>query len=182
MPKHSHDIYPQYFTVKLQQTSNDSTEILTINLPLPRIPTSGKATILEILWIEYCMPVWKFNNATASTQYYTIGVSTQNTAISPTTNPQDFITKGTTIDYWIAGINTATATAAFNPFYDPMNGKFKSDLQSNDGKGFLIANDSIYLSFATSNTGGASYITARFYYRFVDVSIQEYVGLVQSQQ
>jgi hypothetical protein len=58
----------------------------------------------------------------------------------------------------------------------------RHDLQSNDGKGFLVAGDQLYFSFATSNTAGQSYLCARVHYRFVDVTVQEYVGIVQSQQ
>jgi hypothetical protein len=55
------------------------------------------------------------------------------------------------------------------------------DLQSNDGYGQLLAADSFFCAINSVNTGLSNTIFFRMYYRLVQVGVDEYVGIVQSQ-
>jgi len=65
------------------------------------------------------------------------------------------------------------------------------DLTDGAGHGILIATDNVYLAFdvlISSPAGNnisvlvGSYLQADLIYRFKNVSLQEYIGIVQSQQ
>lgn len=56
------------------------------------------------------------------------------------------------------------------------------DLTDNNGNGILIATDNIFLTFSGVGQGTAVTGHVKILYRIVNVGIQEYVGIVQSQQ
>lgn len=56
------------------------------------------------------------------------------------------------------------------------------NLQSKDGFGYLLAADTFNVNGISGGQAAAVAFSWRIYYRFVDVSIDEYVGIVQSQQ
>lgn len=51
-----------------------------------------------------------------------------------------------------------------------------------DGKGILLATDAFNFNIDSTGTGFTVRADCKMCYRFVDVSIEEYVGIVQSQQ
>jgi len=176
MVKHNHDIYPQYLTIPLGPlTANDTAYTVQIQLPLPRIPTSGKATIMEFLWADiYYAPAISQSLSCS----FAVGLSLNKKDIDATNTASymaDPLSLGSdTFSFIKFGTQTAEV------FYDNDS---RITWQSDDGKGLLVASDTLYCSFDTSQTGSVSNLaTIRLYYRFVDVSIQEYVGIVQSQQ
>lgn len=174
MVKHSHDIYPQYFVVSLTLSGTDTATQGTINLPVPRIPTSGKATIIELLWLE--VNYTGFNpSSTANSSAY-LGISTDDRTIDSTTLNTFTANPHTVATYIYRQRAFGTATGAYE-----VQWPFVINLQSNDGKGFLIAGDRLYISADSATSSAADTFVVRFFYRFVDVSINEYVGIVQSQ-
>src|SRR3546814_10822105 len=54
------------------------------------------------------------------------------------------------------------------------------DLTDGSGRGILVATDSLYLNLNTVNTGRINYVHAKIIYRLKNVTLQEYVGIVQS--
>jgi hypothetical protein len=56
------------------------------------------------------------------------------------------------------------------------------DLTDGAGHGVLVATDSIFIGAATTSYAGAATFYARVFYRFKEVTLQEYIGIVQSQQ
>src|SRR3546814_5469238 len=56
------------------------------------------------------------------------------------------------------------------------------DLTDGSGRGILVATGSLYLNLNTVNTGRINYVHAKIIYRLKNVTLQEYVGIVQSQQ
>ena len=59
---------------------------------------------------------------------------------------------------------------------------YKFDLQSKDGYGYLFAGDILNFYILGNSTGVANSYSWKLYYRFVDVAITEFVGIVQSEQ
>lgn len=56
------------------------------------------------------------------------------------------------------------------------------DLTDDAGHGFLLATDSIFQYCQSNGVGDNMSAYTRILYRFKDVSLQEYIGIVQSQQ
>jgi hypothetical protein len=59
---------------------------------------------------------------------------------------------------------------------------FCLDLTDNAGHGILIATDSIYGQVNSANTATTNTVYFKLLYRFKEVNLIEYVGIVQSQQ
>jgi hypothetical protein len=56
------------------------------------------------------------------------------------------------------------------------------DLTDGAGHGILIATDSIFIAVSEVGYTGPNTIGVKIMYRLVEVGLQEYIGLVQSQQ
>jgi hypothetical protein len=56
------------------------------------------------------------------------------------------------------------------------------DVTDGAGHGVLIATDSIYAQVNSANTATTNTVYFKLLYRFKEVNIIEYVGIVQSQQ
>jgi hypothetical protein len=55
------------------------------------------------------------------------------------------------------------------------------DLTDGAGHGFLVATDQIYAQIASTNTGAAQSCDVKIMYRWKNVGLQEYIGIVQGQ-
>jgi hypothetical protein len=55
------------------------------------------------------------------------------------------------------------------------------DLTDGAGHGLLIATDNIFMTVYSSNTGNANEVGCKILYRWKNVSVEEYIGIVQSQ-
>lgn len=61
---------------------------------------------------------------------------------------------------------------------------FRYDFQSKDGFGFLLPSDAFHMSSQIIGpaVSGPTLVNWRLFYRFVQIPIEEFVGLVQSFQ
>jgi hypothetical protein len=55
------------------------------------------------------------------------------------------------------------------------------DLTDGAGHGLLIATDNIFMTVYSTNTGVANEVGCKILYRWKNVSVEEYIGIVQSQ-
>jgi len=55
------------------------------------------------------------------------------------------------------------------------------DLTDGDGHGILIATDNIFAQVTSTATGNANAVNIKLLYRWKNVSLSEYIGIVQSQ-
>lgn len=168
------DKFPNYVTFKLNVSSTPTADYQTVSLqmPIPRVQTKGKATIMELLWVEG-----------RTITFYNAGDQTYNTLSIYSGTPAT-----TDVNYDEPSCIAQKSYALDSPTFAPVNtslyysDQWKVDLQSNDGYGFLFAGDKLNLTLTSQNSSAQTTIVGRIYYRFVDVSIQEYVGIVQSFQ
>lgn len=79
--------------------------------------------------------------------------------------------------YQVIGAFTAAGTYARNTAQP-----FVQDLTDGAGHGVLIATDSINIQMNSSGTSLTNVCRIKLLYRWKDVAIEEYVGIVQSQQ
>lgn len=170
------DVNPQWFV--MVSSANFLTTFATTTVPTPinKFPeASGRVVIMEVLkaFIEIGGTVI----ATAAGTPYTndIFVMTRNPA---TTSPS--LQDGSIIAH------TRIWTDATSADTGRIMGIFPIELDLTDGAGhgMLVATDNLYLGIiGTSATiPFTGTVTVRLMYRFKKVSLQEYIGIVQSQQ
>jgi len=59
---------------------------------------------------------------------------------------------------------------------------FRHTLSDSAGHGVLIATDNIYVQIKSQNTVSTNDVRLKIFYRWKNVGLQEYIGIVQSQQ
>lgn len=169
------DVNPQEMTFELTQTGADTSTIGKLNLPIPRLPTSpGRNLVIEILWVQYFDMNPNFpgagnlSNVVAGVTTNVITPATQEAAVGDPKHLSVYKTMRYTIG---AAANVGEVTAFF-----------EEDLTDGAGHGILVASDSIYFFIFSLLSGVAQHFIWRIGYRFKEVSLVEYIGIVQSQQ
>lgn len=170
------DIFPNFLTGSLTQSGVDAFVTTQVNTPIPRIQTtrSGqRATVMELLWIEMLFPTIEISDALANmTMQFVIGIIPS--VVLPFNNPRMFAEQR--LDTHLAlesAIGIAMAITKQPLIYN---------MQSMDGHGFLLAAENFHVSLFTANTNVANVGEWRMYYRFIDIPLSEFIGLVQSTQ
>ena len=173
------DIKPQILT--LDTGTAGSVGDYTVNrtaLPVPRFGTmKTKATIFEFLSIDWYINIedvldgsatnWAF--LTTTTNRVDAEASTLGSAAADVTDPKTF-------GFALENRQLTTSGAAF------LQMPLHIDLTDNNGNGVLIATDQITIVHGNLSGTNVGSVVAKVLYRLVNVGIQEYVGIVQSQQ
>lgn len=157
---------------------------LVLNMPINRFNNrTGHSIIIELLKI-----FWDINapSGTVPLSSYTSQIAraflstktlTGTTGINGV-DPSIIASKGYNIR-WSQG---DTVEGSQSLFVDP----FETDLTDGAGHGILVAVDKLYFTAETVNMGaggGAAILfNARLMYRFKEVTLEEYIGIVQGQQ
>lgn len=163
-------------------------------VPVPRFAVkSGKAIVMEVLKIRWSIN----NNLVEATQPSDSALSfaVDTSAFLTTRDPQETepkVTDGGTVDYMNADVvfaNNGQATGIFSEHHPAVNPEYH-DLTDGAGHGVLIATDQIFLSISSTlftlaplvATETSASANCDILYRFKEVALQEYIGIVQSQQ
>ncbi len=165
----STDKFPNFLTGSVTESAADTFTTAQVFTPIPRLKTAGnKATVMELLWVDF-MNNNQLLNASGEQWRFQMSIGSVPTALLAFNDPR-------TIMEWKREMEILTTggTVADAPI--------KYDFQSADGYGFLLASDAFNVSVAGTATGVAAIIQWRLYYRFVDIPLAEFVGLVQSTQ
>jgi len=164
------DKFPNFMAGKVQQTSADTATTAAFSTPIPRLQTKGgKATVMELLWIEAHVDTTLNAPAEFVRVHWYGGATSTTTADLLPNNPR-------VITMFEKEMQMLTSGGSI------LESPTKSNLTSKDGYGYLFAGDIINVLVASGSTGIANAVYFRIYYRFVDIPITEFVGLVQSQQ
>lgn len=181
------DVNPQLMTfATLRANGANAFASASIPMPISRLnQRAGKVTVVECLKVFFDMPApgGLFVNTGDPGLPVTINayaqLSTSNVNIIDSSLPTVFAFAD--VDYrgqitapgesepnwaWAFAVETAKAM----------------DLTDGAGHGILIATDHIYFTAQTFGYVGIAPFNAKMLYRFKDVSLQEYIGIVQSQQ
>ena len=174
----SHDVNPQYLNVAFGLSAANTFSDLEVKLPIVRIGqgSQNRSTIIEVLKIFANLPGID-NTAAAATQrnvamtFSTVRLGAAEAVID---NPRVLAQ----FQREVQNSFTAGGTGILAIDNDPQ----VWDLTDGDGHGVLVASDSIWVAGVTTNQLAASTFRAKILYRFKEVSLVEYIGLVQSQQ
>ncbi len=166
------DVFPNFLTGVISQTVADTFATVLVPTPIPRIQTTrsgNRATVMELLWIEVLFPNIELSAALANiTIFFSIG--TPPAVVLPFNNPR--VIAEVRIDSHVSSATGAFVTQ--QPYIYQM--------QSMDGHGYLLAAESFHASIFSAGTQIINDGQWRMYYRFIDIPLSEFIGLVQSTQ
>lgn len=162
------DVNPQILTASVIQSAADTTTSLEIPVPIARFQTKkGRSIVMEILKVKY-----DFGDIVTPGGAVNIA-ALLSTAASPAGTIDPTVFSSTKLD----GIFATAVGFAYFP-----RGPFTDDLSDGAGHGFLVATDSMFLQLSSANTAIANTCVAKIYYRFKEVALEEYIGIVAGQQ
>lgn len=166
------DVFPNFLTGTIQQTGDDDFTTVLVNTPIPRIQTSRggqRATVMELLWVELMFPQIDMKAAPAVSYIFQMVIGTVPVGIITFNNPRVIMMKR---------LDTHTVVEGGAITEQPL----VYDMQSKDGHGYLLAAESFHVSIFTVLSGVTNTAEWRMYYRFIDIPLSEFIGLVQSTQ
>lgn len=168
------DVNPQWLTHTLAMIGTDTYTQDIIALPVSRFQQKNKrAMVMEVLKVHFFLAV-KLNFAGAdAVSTSAVLVSTKNLSSFEPTDPSVIAT---------ADREYRNQAGGGQDWESIVEGPIVVDLTDGAGHGLIVATDQIYLSQQTSNFGGPSGCIYRLLYRWKEVGLEEYIGVVQSQQ
>ncbi len=173
IPTSRQDKFPNYMSWTIDEINPQVFETIVINTPIPRnqIIRGNKATILELLWLVGDVHNIVFSIANEFVEW---GIKT---GATPTSAAEGRIGNGNVIAHKKQSLHIVASGGGI------VESDIIFDFQSKDGFGMLLATDSFHAWMFNGQTG-IEKLTGdfRLYYRFVQVPVTEYIGIVQSQQ
>lgn len=189
------DVNPQFISWEVTETSTDATTTISLAVPIQRMSQGGgRAQVLEVLAVKYDASTVGGSNGTETSHRYL--------------NERNWLS-GTTVTQSVASIQVAISTRSFGTtqakYSDPtvfsmyaaarygaftaggsyaifIQEPYVDDLTDGAGHGFLVATDNIYIQISSASTNAAQLCRGKIYYRWKNVGLQEYIGIVQGQQ
>jgi len=157
------DVNPQYMSgeVTTGATAN-ATYSAEIPLPVQRLNNKNRSMVMEILKLQFEV------GDDSATGHVHFGISTSKLTQAAGTKPtisNPSIIYMERVKYGAAG-QLATHSA---------------DLTDAAGHGVLVGADKIYVFYNTATTSGIT-VKVRIWYRWKNVSLTEYIGIVQASQ
>lgn len=177
------DIKPQVLTVATTNSVGPNIySVGSVQLPIPRTGLAkGRAMVYEILKVWFFPYPAQYNEVvviwnmmlTTGTEREDGDAFTQSNWSQDLRDPRSICSAMEYLSFagTTGGLTRNTTSYAI-------------DLTDENGNGVLVATDKLYVVFANNNNGvgSGSINVAKILYRVVNVSIQEYIGIVQSQQ
>jgi len=135
-------------------------------MPIARMPKQTRVQVIEItnIWLEYLLPLV----ATGDSTFSALSFRNFGTTEATLSNASVFFKH--------AEIGTIVTSG-----YVKFENIKQFDMTTGGGRGFLIATDSIFAQVGSASLGSAQVARYKIWYRFVDVGLQEYIGIVQQQ-
>lgn len=163
------DKFPNFMSGRLTLSAANTFTTQQIFTPIPRLKTTGnKATVMELLWMELVPTVTDFV-ASGDNLSFGVQIGAVPTAVATPDDPRSIWTYITEFGALTSGGNLQVYPA-------------RADFQSQDGHGYLLASDAFHITGLSTGQAAAVSYNWRIYYRFVEISVAEFVGLVQSTQ
>ncbi len=171
------DIKPQQLTVQLPEVL--TADYGVVEVPTPRVILSftGAATVMEILKVWWYVGIEDFldpnRTAAAYLSFRQIRATGETINLGTLANDMD----SPTIFAAVILSSTAIGASGVGTNTYPMT----IDMTDNNGNGFLIATDKFFATHGTIAGTLPVKATVKILYRMVNITLAEYVGIVQSQ-
>jgi len=174
----SKDVNPQILTLSAGQSAADTDTNVNVFLPVQRLNArSGRSLVLEILWVKWFL-LDMFTVGAA-------GVARVQALLTTNQEPSTAVNVATRDPRNLSIFNmfqqTGAASNAGFQFTQEAFTKF-DDLTDGAGHGVLVATDNMNINIQSSGTGIVNNLMLQVGYRWKEVALVEYIGIVQSQQ
>lgn len=171
------DVNPQLFSGDNIMAVANAQRTVAFITPISRLPKFGtRATVMEILKIYVYIAEEIMGVAVETIKECTVGFTTKDFATTPFNASEP-----TCFAYFvkdIIGAFTALGSYMCQVAEEPK----VIDLTDGQGHGVLVATDYIYVSVNTGGYAAPGSAQFKILYRFKNVPLTEYIGIVQSQQ
>lgn len=169
------DVSPQLLSSTLATSAANTYTELSIPLPVNRFQQmANKAVVVEMLKVY-------FNNGEADANPAAGGSLLSATAQIATRTQTAYVPGSSFVvaasEKIVRGAFTAAGTYGMTS-QDPIT----IDLTDGAGHGVLVGTDNIFYGVNTAGFTSVSSFSMKILYRFKEVPLQEYIGIVQSQQ
>lgn len=171
----TNDVNPQFMNLSLTQSAADAFTQVTFPVPIQRLQQAGRAQVMEVLKVICESSSITATNAAATNRAISAQLTTKSFAASVGLSEPTCFWR-----YQKELLNAFTANGT-GLIYNEVEPNV-ADMTDGAGHGVLIASDNIFLALGSLNTGAANTVQVKILYRWKDVSVQEYIGIVQSQQ
>lgn len=171
------DFNPQIYTITTLQSTADTEVTNGFPTPIPRFGTGGSTTspVMEILKVYFILDDITAQSAQTAVIAALSTASLANIDPGGTGLPYLFDPRSFAF-FSLDGIFSTAAGFALTSRI------FEFNLTDGSGRGLLVATDNIFLNIFSTATGRQNAVTAKILYRLKNITLQEYVGIVQSQQ
>lgn len=172
----SQDVSPQWFTLPtLTQGAANAFKEISIPLPVQRIALpSKKSLVMEVLKVQF-FPGELDSNPSAPGN-----VSSANMQLG--TISQTGVIAGLPQNIAIAYRFFRGAFTAAGSYMVTDDTPLVVDCTDGAGHGVLVATDNLFLDFTTANYTNPATLDCKILFRWKLVTLEEYIGIVQSQQ
>ena len=174
------DVNPQYLSGTITLSAANTATEVTLGTPIVRVgpQTGGKSIIMELikLWVE--LPQLDLDNAAATNRSLVFSMSTSSSGATPAIVQLSNSRGLAFIAEEVRNAFTAAGTGLLWMNSDP----HCWDFTDGAGHGILVATDNIFIQANSVGLTAAATWNWKLSYRFKEVSLVEYIGIVQSQQ
>lgn len=169
------DLFPQQITVANAISAANTYTQIEVPVPINRLSVEDdKAWVIDVSKIQISMGVSSFDLGATELEEVLAQLST-----SPLTAGIN-LTDSTV--FWFhrvaVRIREITAASGITVIWNPESIMY--DLTVN-GKGIIVATDSMFFGIDSLNLSGTFTAVLKIYYKYVQIGIEEYVGIVQGQ-
>lgn len=171
------DVNPQWLSADCVQTGQNATTTSTITLPIDPTNAGRQPTVIEVLKVFLDADNETPTNNT-STWSVVIGLTTKSTGMGTSPTAVGNGLSDPFVFAFASWANFGVAASTSAPTITPQ----LIDLTDGAGHGLIIATPKVYCTVSTSDCGAAVTGRVKILYRFKKAVLQEWIGLLQSQQ
>ena len=174
----TNDVNPQTLSLSVTQTGANTINTFAFGVPIQRVSPNRntKSIVMELLkvfWLsEAAGPVAA---AAETSMQLSVYASTRDHGATATSYAVTDVFDG-------FRKNASAAFTAAGSYYAVDDAWESHDLTDGAGHGILIATDNIYLQISSAGLAAARSVSAKLLYRWKEIDLVEYIGIVQSQQ
>jgi len=163
------DDFPNFLSGALVMTGAQAFTEQQIFTPIPRLKVTGnRATVMELLYVDFVGEGTDMNGIGDRLQFQMFLGTSQSVILS----------WADTRVFMHYQLDVSGLTSGFAQITWPRRFSFMDER----GFGYLLAADSFRTSADTTGQAGAVTFAWKLYYRFVDIPLSEFIGIVQSTQ
>lgn len=164
----------QVLTIKAEETVADTDIDINVFVPVQRLNSkTNRSIVMEILWVDWFL----LDSGVPLVQSTVQAILTTNQ--QPSTGINIAISDPRNISIFRIMTNTGTAS---NAGFQTFDYRYKDVLHDGAGHGLLVATDAMNINIQSASTTLINKLVCRIGYRWKEVSLVEYIGIVQSQQ